>query len=112
MTSARRKRQSARKIILPVDAIRLDFQPPECLIKPTVQHYVEQFRSGKRVRPIRVRFDGESYFLEDGFHRLAAARRAGLAKVEARVLPGALIEMEARFGRYLKKLKNVLAEGS
>jgi uncharacterized ParB-like nuclease family protein len=97
------------KKMLSIDAIRLDFQPEECLIEETVQQYVAQLLEGKRIKPVRVRFDGQDYFLEDGFHSLEAKRRAGHATIEAQVRPGTLTEMEAEFREYLTHLKRSLA---
>jgi hypothetical protein len=95
----------SRRECLAVAAIRLDFQPRENLIEETVQKYVERLRRGGRLRPLRVRFDGEEYFLEDGFHRLEAARRVGIKTIEVESRPGTLAEMEAEFDKYLERLK-------
>ena len=40
--------------------------------------------------PLRVWFDGSQYWLSDGFHRLAAAKRAGFKYVTASVENGSL----------------------
>lgn len=97
------------KKVLNIDVIRLDFQPKENLIEETVQEYLAILQRGETVSPVRVRFDGKDYFLEDGFHRLEATRRAGLTKVKAVVIPGTLEDMEAEFAEYLKALKRSLA---
>ena len=48
-----------------------------------------------------MRFDGKSYWLEDGFHRLEAVRKIGLKTIAAKVIPGTLAEMEGkRLGKY------------
>lgn len=93
---------------LRIAQIRLAFQPAECLIEETVQAYVDRLKRGDRLTPLRVRFDGASYFLEDGFHRLEAARRLRLKTVEARIIPGTLAEMETEYGDYLKRLRTEL----
>jgi ParB-like chromosome segregation protein Spo0J len=49
-------------------------------------------------------------FLEDGFHRVEAAKRAGVGEIEAEVLPGTLADMEADFQEYLKALKKSLSD--
>lgn len=85
--------------------IRLDFQAPENLIEETVLDYVLKIRRGESLPPIRVRFDGASYFCEDGFHRLEAARRTGLQEIRAEISPGTLGEMEAEFSEYLRQLR-------
>lgn len=99
-----------RKVALPLDVLRLDFQPTYCLDEDTVQQYLERFRSGEEVKPIRVRFDGEHYFVEDGFHRVEVARRLGRKQIEAAVLPGTRAAMEARFQPL--EIKKVAREGS
>ena len=70
-----------------------------------------RIRRGERLLPIRVRFDGASYFCEDGFHRLEASRRIGLKKIEAEIFPGTLAQMEARFQKYLRRLHDALRKG-
>ncbi len=96
---------------LSLDQIRFDFQPSENLTEETVADYLSRIQAGETLEPVRVRFDGESYFLEDGFHRVEAMRRAGIATIDAEVLPGTLDEMEARFQEYLKELKASLRKG-
>lgn len=105
----RHRRGQPPQVTLRVGTIRLDFQRPECLIEETVLHYMDQFRRGKTIQPLRVRFDGTDYFLVDGFHRLEAARRLALTSIKAEVSPGKFAEMEAEYSRYLKKLKKALA---
>ena len=94
---------------LPVNAIRLDFQPAENLLEDTVDEYVEMLLRGEELAPIRVRFDGTDYFLEDGFHRIEAAKRLGVSKIEAEVLPGTLADMEANFQKFLNALRKSLS---
>jgi hypothetical protein len=93
-----------------VKAIRLDFQPPENLLEDTVNGYVEMLQRGEELPPIRLRFDGADYLLEDGFHRVEAAKRVGVEEIEAEVLPGTFADMEANFREYLKALKSSLSE--
>lgn len=90
---------------LPVRSLRLDFQPPENRSEEKVIEYLVVLQGGGVLPSVRVRFDGTSYFLEDGFHRVEAAQRFGLDEVDADVLPGTLEEMEAEWREYLKKLK-------
>ena len=51
-----------------------------------------------------VRFDGTEYFLQDGFHRVEAARREGMEELEAEIKPGTLAEMESEFREYVRAL--------
>jgi hypothetical protein len=85
--------------------LRLDFQSPECLIEEVVWKYAERITVGETLEPITVRFDGESYFVQDGFHRVEAARGCGLSGVDADISPGTLQDMEAEFCEMLKILK-------
>jgi len=58
----------------------------------TVTEYVAVWNSGERLPPITVYFDGDTYWLADGFHRLAAWRRflgdSSEATIDAIVKPG------------------------
>lgn len=81
----------------------------ENLIEETVQMYVSKFQHREPAPAIRVRFDGSSYFLEDGFHRVEAARRCGRKTLRAEIVPGTLNDMQARFGDYLRHLRTELA---
>jgi uncharacterized protein (DUF1015 family) len=88
-----------------LSALRLDFQSSECLIEEVVQEKVSQIANGEALQPIIVRFDGESYFVQDGFHRVEAARRSGLTALDAEILLGTLNDMEREFREMLAKLK-------
>ncbi len=94
---------------LALDIIKLDFQGPECLIEDTVQRYVDCLSRGKRIQPVKVRFDGHAYWLEDGFHRLEAVRREGFKKIDAEISPGTYADMEDEYQECVKKLKKALA---
>jgi ParB-like chromosome segregation protein Spo0J len=80
-----------------ISKLRLDFQLPEHLIEEGVGQYVEILRNGQVLPPIYVRFDGVNYFLQDGFHRVEAAKREGIEEVDAEIAPGTLDEMESEF---------------
>lgn len=94
---------------LPLGLLRLDFQPPENLIEETVREYVDALKAGRQLSPVRVRFDGENYFLQDGFHRLEAVRRLGLKIIDAEISPGGLPQMQTEWDDYLVELKRSLA---
>jgi hypothetical protein len=53
-----------------------------------VAEYAELMRDGAVFLPIRVWWDGENYWLSDGFQRVAAAEIAGLAEIAAEVRLG------------------------
>jgi hypothetical protein len=103
--SAKRSKGSCS---LHLDVIRLDFQPAENLIEETVQMYVESLKCGQTLPLLSVRFDGSNYFLEDGFHRLEAAKRCGVETLRAEIFDGTLAEMEGDFQDYLKQLRDNL----
>ena len=79
---------------LAIDRIRLDFQPEVNLIDDTVADYVEKMHRAVPIEPVTVRYDGRQYWLQDGFHRVAAARQLGRHEIDAEVIPGTLQDME------------------
>jgi len=91
--------------------LRLDFQPPENLLEDEVSRYVEKLRSGQSFPPVYVRFDGVNYFLQDGFHRVEAAKREGVEELAAEIAPGTLADIEAEFQDSLKAIRAGLREG-
>jgi transposase-like protein len=56
----------------------------------TMREYQAKMETGIAFPPIRVWFDGENYWLADGFQRLAATERAGKTQIIAEVLRGSL----------------------
>lgn len=63
---------------LALERIRVDggTQPRAELHTAVIEEYAEQMRQGVEFPPVIVFFDGQDYWLADGFHRLAAARIA------------------------------------
>lgn len=53
-----------------------------------VASYAAQMVAGAKFPPIVVFYDGTSYILADGFHRLFAAQRVGLVAIEAEIRRG------------------------
>ena len=74
----------------------------ECLDIEAVHAYEEALRAGEEIAPVTVQFDGQVYWLRDGFHRLAAARSVGLEKIVAILLHGTYEQMEAEWERSLQ----------
>jgi ParB-like chromosome segregation protein Spo0J len=97
-----------RGVKIKLNTLRLDFQDSDCLIEEVVQEKLSVIEAGETLQPIIVRFDGESYFLQDGFHRVEAARRSGLLELDAEILPGTLEDMESEFRAMLDVLKGEL----
>ncbi len=88
---------------LRIKNIRLDFQPAEDLLEHKVQMFVARLECGEKPPLLTVRFDGRNYFLQDGFHRVEAARRHGLKTMRAEIFPGTLADMEREFNGRLKR---------
>jgi hypothetical protein len=78
---------------LNVDLIRTegDTQPRELLDVVVISEYAELMRAGTVFPPVTVFYDGQRYWLVDGFHRYYAWRsaRPGLA-IQAEVHQGTL----------------------
>jgi len=64
---------------LPLAAIRTDggTQPRAEINDEVVQDYADALQAGATLPPLTVYFDGQTYWLADGFHRAAAARQIG-----------------------------------
>lgn len=76
--------------MLAPDVIRTDggTQAREGTHNDTVLSYVDALREGAEFPALVVYYDGEHYWLADGFHRLAAWRAVGAAEVPATVRQG------------------------
>jgi hypothetical protein len=92
-------------IRLPIRLIRLDFQPEENLIQETVEEFTALLRGGHSFPPITVYFDGEIYWLFDGFHRLRASRKLRRRTIEAEVVLGTYADMDAEWKKGLEAVK-------
>ncbi len=58
-------------------------------MKPdVVREYADDMAAGAAFPPVVVYFDGTEYWLADGFHRVAAARKIERETIEAEVLDG------------------------
>lgn len=75
---------------LKLDELRLDggTQPRAQLDPQTIAEYAEAMREGAEFPPVDAFYDGQEYWLADGFHRHAAAARAQLADVLTKVRQG------------------------
>lgn len=72
------------------DTIRVDggTQMRAELSQATIAEYAQAMQDGARLPPLIVYYDGESYWLGDGFHRLAAHRKTFTGAVECEVRSG------------------------
>jgi len=83
-----------KPVPLALDLVRTDggTQARACLNDDVVAEYAEVLmRAGEQAQPhppVVVFFDGEHYWLADGFHRLAAHRKAGRKQILAEVRQG------------------------
>jgi ParB-like chromosome segregation protein Spo0J len=88
---------------LQISLIRRDFQDPELLFDEKVHQIAEAMRRGEIIPPVTVRHDGENYWLQDGFHRVAAAVSIGRDAIKVESLPGARADIQAEFDRMAKE---------
>jgi hypothetical protein len=77
-------------ISLRIALLRLDgdTQPRETINYSVVEEYAERIQAGDKFPPVVAFFDGEHYWLGDGFHRVYAHQSVGLEDVEAGIRPG------------------------
>jgi len=73
-----------------VDTLRLDggTQPRAELNLVIIAEYAEAMQTGAQFPPIIVFYDGTQYWVADGFHRVHAAKNAGLEKIPADIRQG------------------------
>jgi len=81
---------------LDIRAIRTDggTQPRAQIDMTTVAEYAEDMANEAAFPPVVVFFDGENYWLADGFHRYHAALSLGLAEIDADLRQGTLQEAQ------------------
>ena len=84
-------------MLIPIGSLNLDFQAPECLFDETVWKYSRDFEEGRTVPPVEVYSDGQTYWLFDGFHRVAAAASLGIEAIGANITVGTYEDMQARW---------------
>lgn len=90
---------------LRIERIRLGSQPQENLIEERVTAYLDRMRHRAKVDPVLVYYDGENYFLKDGFQRVEAAIRLGRKTILADVIPGTRAGMAAEWKRFLAAMQ-------
>jgi hypothetical protein len=84
--------QEARASSLDIARIRVDggTQSRKSLSEEVAEQYARLMADGVVFPPVRVWFDGDNYWLSDGFHRVEAARRTGLAQILIELRQGTL----------------------
>jgi ParB-like chromosome segregation protein Spo0J len=88
--------------MIPIKIVRLDFQKSKFLDEEKVWELAQAIERGDAIPPITIRFDGEHYWLQDGFHRLAAASSLGRDQIDAEILPGTLADMKREYKEMLR----------
>ncbi len=75
---------------LPLDKVRRDggTQPRAFMNQDTVKEYAQDLELGAVFPPVIVFYDGTSYWLADGFHRVAATESLGRTEIKAEVKQG------------------------
>jgi protein gp37 len=79
-----------RVISLALEVLILDaeVQPREEMSRALIREYAALYSEGHTLAPIVVFREGQEFWLADGFHRVSAAREAGLAEIDAEVHEG------------------------
>jgi len=90
---------------LQIERIRLGSQPQENLIEERVIAYRDRMLYRAKIDPVLVYYDGEKYFLKDGFQRVEAALRLGRKTILAEVVPGTRAGMASEWKRFLAAFK-------
>lgn len=67
-------------------------QPREQINQNAVHEYAEAFRGGAKPDPIGVVTDGDTYWVWDGFHRIAAFEELGRALIDCNVTEGTRLD--------------------
>lgn len=77
---------------IPIKRLRLDggTQPRAVLNHEVIEEYIESIKAGAKFPPVDVFFDGEHYWLADGFHRCDAFFGADYDEIECTVHQGTL----------------------
>jgi hypothetical protein len=86
---------------LRIERISLGRQVRDNLIEERVTAYRERMRRRAKVDPVLVYYDGEDYFLKDGFLRVEAALSLGRKTILAEVISGTRAGMAAQWKRFL-----------
>lgn len=75
---------------LAIDDITQDpqCQPRQRLDESTITEYAQAMHDGATFPPVTVYQEGATYWLADGFHRVAGAQAAGITEINVDIRPG------------------------
>lgn len=78
--------------MIDIEKIKIDSkaQARTRLCKATIAEYAEGYKNGATFPPITLYFDGQNYWLADGFHRYFGAQTAGKKQILEEITPGTL----------------------
>ena len=93
---------------LSIQRIRRDFQSSEYLIDFVVDQYILDITSRKKIQPVQVYYDGDVYWLADGFHRVEAALKCGRRMIMAEIRPGTYADIQAEHQRMMEAIRQDL----
>jgi hypothetical protein len=96
--------------LIPITEISLGFQDPENLMPENVEWIRAAMLRGDPIEQVIVYYDGATYRLFDGFHRVVAAKSIGRATIEAETRLGGVAEMYAEWNRGLTAIKEAMRE--
>jgi ParB-like chromosome segregation protein Spo0J len=95
---------------LKIGAINLDFQSERYIDADKVLEYVRKMHRRRAISPVTVYFDGQTYRLFDGFHRVRAARNLKRKTINAEIVQGTLADMHERWLKGLEAIKEYSRE--
>lgn len=90
---------------LPIKVINREFQGEEHLDDERIAELAAALESGIALPPVVVRYDGETYWLQDGFHRIAAMVSIGCEETEAEIIPGTLADIQSDFDQMIREMR-------
>jgi hypothetical protein len=79
---------------MPLRGVTLDkaMQPREKIDGPTVDRYAELLLEGVVMPAVILVYDGETFWLADGYHRVLSHEKAGLPEIEAEIHYGSKLD--------------------
>ena len=94
--------------VLSIQAIRRDFQPREYYDEEKILEFAEAMRRGELFPPVVVYYDGENYWLADGFHRVEAVLLVERGEIDAEIVLGTYSDLCAEHERMVRAIREDL----